>query len=165
MARHAATAPDADLYESDYYAWALRQAELLRQRRFADLDLENLIEEVEDLARSDRRALESLTETIIEHLLKLAYSPAREPRRGWRETVVRQRLKAKKYLTPTLRNHLQADLADLYADGRRVASLGLQQDNVSLDRLPADCPYSLDQILDPDWLPDNVHGLNDGRMR
>ena len=67
------------LYEQDFYAWAKAQADLLRAGRYADLDLEHLIEEVDDLGESLRRSVRSRIRTIIEHLLKLEHSPAREP--------------------------------------------------------------------------------------
>jgi hypothetical protein len=62
--------PRADLYETDFYAWSLEQAAHLRARRFDDLDLDRLIEEVEDLGASLQRSARSQIRTIIEHLLK-----------------------------------------------------------------------------------------------
>ena len=48
-------AKSAGPYESDFYVWALAQADLLRARRFDALDLDNLIQEVEGLADTKRR--------------------------------------------------------------------------------------------------------------
>lgn len=85
----------ADLYETDFSRWAEEQAHALRDAASTGanlpLDWLNLAEEVESLARSDRRELRSRIETVLEHLLKLAYSPAIEPRNGWRHTVRRER--------------------------------------------------------------------------
>ncbi len=72
-----------DLYEEDFYVWAERQAALLRARRFEDLDLDNLIEEVADLGGALKRSVRSRIRTIMEHLLKLQHSPAQNPRGGW----------------------------------------------------------------------------------
>ena len=69
----------AHLYEQDFYAWAKAQADLLRPGRYADLDLEHLIEEVDDLGESLRCSVRSRIRTLIEHLLKLEHSPARSP--------------------------------------------------------------------------------------
>ena len=73
----------AALYDEDYYAWAKGQAEALRDlaeaRWNGPLDLENLAEEVDDLARSEWRAVRSQTTRLIEHLLKLEH--ARDRRR------------------------------------------------------------------------------------
>jgi hypothetical protein len=82
------------LYEQDFYAWSKAQAELLRAGRYADLDLEHLIEEVDDLGDSLYRSARSRIRTIIEHLLKLQYSPAQDPRVGWVETMMTQRTTA-----------------------------------------------------------------------
>ena len=54
MAKVIARPPAGDLYEEDFPLWAERQAALLRARRFDELDLDNLIEEVEDLSRRER---------------------------------------------------------------------------------------------------------------
>ena len=154
MAKTIARPPQTALYEQDFPLWAERQAALLRAGRFDELDLENLVEEVEDLSRQERRSVESYAETVIEHLLKLALSPSERPRRGWLVTVDKQRAKLARELTATLRNHLQAELPALYAGLRRPVARQLAKDHVPAQALPAACPYSLDQILDPDWYPD-----------
>jgi Domain of unknown function DUF29 len=159
MAKVIARPPASALYEEDFPLWAERQAALLRARRFDELDLDNLIEEVEDLSRRERDAVESHVETVLEHLLKLQLSNAARPRRGWLVTVDRQRAKLARKLTTTLRNHLEAELPALYAGLRRPVRRQLERNHVSADALPAACPYTLDQILDPDWYPDNVHGI------
>jgi hypothetical protein len=58
------------LYETDFYAWTQEQARLLREGRWADLDLENLVDEVESVGRSDKRQIESRLEILLAHLLK-----------------------------------------------------------------------------------------------
>jgi hypothetical protein len=153
MAKVIARPPANDLYEDDFPLWAERQAALLRARRFDELDLENLIEEVEDLSRRERKSVESYVDTIIEHLLKVNLSPSDRPRRGWLVTIDKQRVKLARELTTTLRNHLQAELQALYAGLRRPVARQLEKDGVSLDALPTTCPYTLDQILDPEWYP------------
>ena len=161
MAKTLARPPDSALYEQDFPLWAERQAALLRAGAFDQLDLENLIEEVEDLSRRERDAAESYAETILEHLLKLAFSPATRPRRGWLVTVDKQRVKLARKLTTTLRNHLRAELPGLYAGQRRVVARQLARDQGSPDALPATCPYTLEQVLDTDWYPDNARGTTD----
>jgi hypothetical protein len=161
MAKVIARPPLGDLYEADFPLWAERQAALLRAKRFDELDLENLIEEVEDLSREERDAVESYVETVLDHLLKLELSNAGRPRRGWLVTVDRQRAKLARKLTTTLRNHLEAELPALYAGVQRPAARQLKQVGVSAQSPPATCPYTLEQVLDPDWFPRNVHGIED----
>jgi hypothetical protein len=150
-----------DLYATDYYRWIEEQAELLREGRLEDIDALNLIEEFDELAVGERASVESHAEPILEHLLKLQYSPAERPRRGWRLAVTRHRGRLAKRLTTTLRGHLEGSLEDVFKDARRAAVVGLEVDRVAADQLPAECPYSLGQILDPEWLPENVHGVRD----
>ncbi|NJM78185.1 MAG: DUF29 domain-containing protein [Acaryochloridaceae cyanobacterium RU_4_10] len=63
------------LYNTDFYTWTAQTVQLLKERRFSELDLENLIEEIEDLGRSEYRALESRLEVLLMHLLKVRYQP------------------------------------------------------------------------------------------
>jgi hypothetical protein len=63
------------LYETDFSRWVDKTAKLLAEKRFSELDLDELIEEVQDLAGRHRDAYESRLQVIIEHLLKLTYAP------------------------------------------------------------------------------------------
>jgi hypothetical protein len=161
MAKVIARPPTSDLYEADFPLWAERQAALLRARRFDELDLDNLIEEVEDLSRRERDTVESHLETVPEHLLKLELSSAGRPRRDWPVRVDKQRAKLARKLTTTLRNHLEAELPTLYAGLRRPVVRQSEKHGIRSKSLPSACPYTLEQILDPEWLPDNVHGIRD----
>ena len=142
------------LHDDDLYAWAKAQAALLRAGRFADLDLGNLVEEVDDLGESLHRSVRSRMRTIIEHLLKLQHSPAREPRTGWYDTVLMQRDDLLDDLTPTLRRMAEHELPELYARARKraAASLRAHGEHAAAQALPETCPYTLEQI-EGDWLP------------
>jgi hypothetical protein len=153
--------PAADLYEADFPVWAKRQAELLRAGRFEELDLDHLVEEVADLGVSERHAVLNRTRVILEHFLKLEYSPAKDPRRGWIEEIITQRLDLEMVLTPSLQRDLTDEFQAVYARARRGAAKGLRPDRVEERLLPKVSPYSVTQVLDPDWLPDNRHGLKD----
>jgi hypothetical protein len=155
----------ADLYERDFYAWTRRQAEALRRLSAehwnGPLDLQRLAEEVEDLGSSQRHAAESQIERVIEHLLKLEYSPSSAPRRQWLISVANARGHVAKRLTASMRQELQAGLAESYRRARRRAVLGFW-DHGEIDEaaalLPETCPYTLDEIVDEDWLPASQHG-------
>ena len=139
----------------DIYAWSKAQADLLRARRFDEVDLEHLIEEIEDVGGALGRSVRNRTVTIIEHLLKLEHAPAADPRAGWRRTVRTQRVKLRRALTATLSRELEAELADLYADARELAAGALAdhgEPKAALE-LPASCPYDLDRITG-NWLPE-----------
>jgi Domain of unknown function DUF29 len=138
----------SDLYERDIYAWSKAQADLLRAGRFADLDLEHLIEEVADLGESLKRSVRNRVRTIIEHLLKLEYSPAQDTQAGGRATVRRQRVRLRDALTPALQPEVENDLARLYEDARGLAEGALRDhgEHAAAEALPETCPYSFDQI-------------------
>jgi hypothetical protein len=146
--------PPMPLYKQDFYAWSKAQAELLRGRRFSELDLEHLIEEVDDLGESLYRSARSRIRTIIEHLLKLQHSTSRDPRAGWRSTVLTQRDDLGDDLTPTLRRRAADALPELFDQARKRADTSLRDhgESVAADALPGTCPYTLDQITS-DWLP------------
>jgi Domain of unknown function DUF29 len=143
-----------DLYKADLFVWSQKQASLLRARRFDELDLENLIEEVEDLGGALERSVRSRARTIMEHLLKLQRSPAKDPRLGWREMIRTQRSELLNDLTPSLRGHLADSLSDVYEGARHDAEGSLRDhgEHAAAAALPATCPYTLDQITG-DWLP------------
>ncbi len=154
----------AALYDEDYYAWAKGQAEALRDlarsRWNGPLDLENLAAEVDDLARSEWRAVRSQACRLIEHLLKLEYAGDRHPRRRWIILTDDARRELQERLTPTLRGELELALADIYRGERKrtARKLALSGDRAAAAALPAECPYSLDRLLDDDWFPASRHG-------
>jgi hypothetical protein len=162
MAKRDVRHADADLYERDYYAWVQRQLELLRAGRLQDVDLDNLIEEIEDLGRSERKVVRSQARNIIHHLLKLHHSPAVAPRRQWRKTEWNARGDLEDDLTPTLRHDLERELPHLYALAAGATRIDLEEDMSPVPDLPPACPYTLDQILDRDWLPEDLHLVRDG---
>ncbi|WP_448207886.1 DUF29 domain-containing protein [Azospirillum sp. sgz302134] len=151
-------------YDDDFYAWTQEQARLLREaareRLNTPIDWTQVAEEIEDMGKSDLRTVNSHLARVIEHLLKLEFSPAQDPRGGWRKTVREQRSAAVDTLddSPSLKGRV--DLAMAFRRGRGYAIDGLGQDRVEERLLPAECPYDLEQLLDEDWWPVNRHGLD-----
>jgi hypothetical protein len=158
---------ERSLYRTDYYAWTKDQAAKLRAlaaaRVSATLDLENLAEEIESLGRSDWRAARSQAQRVIEHLLKLEFSPAREPRSEWVDSIDQARDELADLLTPILRRDIEDDIATTFERGRREAAKGLRRhgERGSRQALPSTCPYSLEQIASHGWYPKNRHGIVD----
>lgn len=155
----------ARLYDVDFYRWTQEQATLLRQvpgeRINLPIDWSHAAEEIEDMGRSDLRAVNSHIGVILEHLLKLEHSPAGDPRDGWIETVARCRGDVSRILddSPSLRRRLPERWLKEYALARRSAVRALARDGVGVDEIPLDPPYTVDQTLDLDWWPANRHGL------
>jgi hypothetical protein len=160
------------LYEKDTVAWSENQAAALRAaaRRGSnqDLDWENLAEEIEDLGKSQRLALRSRISTIIEHLVKLDHSPARDPRHGWQQTIRRERGEIERLLedSPSLNREVpelvrkeikrsaETAIADLRGRGEINPSLEQALKSQSYPDLFA---YSRDQVLG-DWFPPDSPG-------
>ena len=125
MATRIETKPK-DLYDEDFYVWTEVQAELLRQRQFGSLDLANLVEEVEGLGDAKKSAVLSNATVVVEHLLKLQFSPVADPRSGWIDSVLEHRNRLEFDLTPRLRQILNDELGRVYEVARRTADRRLR---------------------------------------
>jgi hypothetical protein len=154
------TRPTGPDYDDDFYAWTQYQAEVLRRLRTRDnrFDREHLAEEIEDLGKSERNAVRSHMERILLHFLKLAYSPARDPRLSWMDSIIEARSALDNHLSRSLLRDAEERLPRLYAVARKRAAIELQirGENARASSLPTDCPFTIDQILADDWYPDAV---------
>lgn len=142
----------ANLHEVDFHAWAQDQARFLREGRWQDLDLEHLAEEVEAMGASQRRELHSRLKVLLLHLLKWKYQPHLQGK-SWRSTIKVQRKELAVLLrkNPSLHPHLSEELADAYELARAWAEAETGLDEATF---PAACPYTVEQVLDPAFLPD-----------
>lgn len=142
------------LYEQDYYCWLEQTALLLRQRAFSQINLENLIEEIEDMGRSEKRAMESNLRVVLVHLLKWKYQP--QQRCGsWRGSIAEHRIRIRKALheSPSLKNYLLEVFAETYRDAIVVAS---QETELESSVFPPACEWTVEQTLDESWFPDEA---------
>jgi hypothetical protein len=148
-AREALTSPS--LYERDFYAWALEQAAHLRAGRLAELDLANLAEEIEGLARAEARELRSRYVTLLIHLLKWEFQPDRRTS-SWIETVVRERDEIEELLdgSPGLKPRRDELFAKAYRGARSRAAA---ETRLPMSRFPATCPYTREQTMDEAFWP------------
>lgn len=139
-------------YEEDFYGWTQEQAALLRAGRLQDLDIQNLIEEVETMGRSEKRALESRLSVLLLHLLKWHYQPSRRGN-SWRFTIAEQRLKFQKVLAqnPGLKSEIQTILADAY---EYAALKATHETGLRPDTFPSECPWTLEQTTDKTFFPE-----------
>ena len=143
------------LYDRDFCAWVGSQVSALRERRFRDLDLENLIEEVGDLAANLQRELRSRLKVILIHLLKWQYqSPKRST--SWQVTLLEQRDQIHELLerNPSLRRQIPELVAKAYASAFKLAGKEMDLETSRPHRaFPVQCPWTPEQILDDDFLP------------
>lgn len=151
----------SQLYDEDVVAWAEQQARALREAARSNsnlpLDWANLAEEIEDLAKAYRSSLRSQIRRVIQHLIKLQYSPALDPRRGWRQTVLQARLEMHDLLeeSPSLRREVGGLIEKVMPGAIALAIADLEQYGET-DALKARVirrrSYTAGQIIG-DWFP------------
>ena len=143
----------SDLYERDYYAWVQDQVEALRERRIEDVDWKNVAEEIEDLGKSEKRALRSLLVRLVEHLLKIEHAPVKvlsENLRGWQVSLRSSRRAVAELLeeNPSLQPELRQIFTRAYLDGRdqALASLKLRD-----SAIPEEAAWGAEQVIRNDF--------------
>jgi uncharacterized protein DUF29 len=153
MSKVATKPPANNLYEADFYAWTREQARLLRERRFDDLDLENLVDEVESVGRSDKRQIESRLEVLMAHLLKWKFQPGGRGN-GWISTLFEQRRRLIRLVedSPSLREFQRQEVFNSYAAARLLAA---KETGIAFGLFPEECPFTPDQVLDLDFFPED----------
>jgi hypothetical protein len=141
--------PPGVLYECDETAWLETMAELIRLGRLDEVDYPNLAEYLADMARRDRREVESRLTVLIAHALKWVHQPDRRSG-NWKGTIVAQRQELEGLVSRgVLRNHAEAVLADVYLKAMERAAV---ETGLPTATSPASCPYTLNQLLSPDLL-------------
>ena len=148
------TRPTAD---SDFAAWIYDQVAALHQRRFADLDIAELADEVESLAKRDFKAFRSALRIILLHMLKWDFQPEKRGA-SWRRSInaARKAAWAELASSPSFRRRTDEAIAQAYHVARDEAS---DQTGVFERNFPSECRYSWDEImfrahdLEPDRVP------------
>ncbi len=143
------------LYEIDPDQWLEETIQLLKENRFNELDLENLIEELEALGRSEKNAVESLLEQVIRHLLLLQYwsQEYQYNQSHWKAEITGFRTQLKRKLTTNLQNHLLKELPSLYEDALAYVN---QKTNFEVE-FPPESPYSLTELLNINYFTELEH--------
>lgn len=138
--------------QTDFNLWIQKTAQLLRSHRWQEIDLEQLIEEVENLGKSERRAITSQLIRLLLHLLKWQYQPQRRSD-SWLDSITDARTQIELAMqdSPSLKSYPSEQLNDSYQKARRQAA---KQTGIGISVFPEYCPYSLELVLDEDWLPE-----------
>ncbi len=138
-------------HEDDIYGWSLRQAELLREGRYDDVDMENVAEEIESVGRSQVASLASCYRLIAAHLLKVLFQPERFTR-SWQSTIVRERFNASAYLkdNPSLKPRRAEIFTDIYVQACRLASA---ETGLPMKEFPTEPPFTWEQASSDDYQP------------
>ena len=140
------------LYDADFAEWSAHTAELLRARRFDEVDLEHVAEEIEDLGKRDQWAVHSQMLRLVLHQIKRKIQPERETA-SWRRSIVdsQERIAIRIQDSPSLKRFLVQSLQDIYTRAVRGA---LFETGLKSADLPERCPFTLHQLLsrfDLDW--------------
>lgn len=139
-------------YEKDFYSWTQEQAELLKNGRFSELDIDNLIEEVESMGRSEKRELESRLSILLLHLLKWKYQEVRRSR-SWQLSIDEQRIQFEETLNEN--PGLKPKLDEIVKKAYRLAVIkAARETKISKAVFPECCPWNLAQFIEDGFYPD-----------
>lgn len=140
-------------YDSDFYSWAINTAELIRQRKFTEIDIANLAEEIESMGRNSKRELTSWLAVLITHLLKWQFQPSRRST-SWKLTIKAQRISLLRLLkeSPSLKHEIELTLADAYEEAIVLAA---NETGLSESAFPEHCSFNLAQCLDQQFFPNH----------
>ncbi|MCL1471874.1 DUF29 domain-containing protein [Argonema antarcticum] len=140
------------LYDRDYYLWTEETAKILCQCRFADLDVKNLLLEIEEMGKREKRAVESNLVVVLIHLLKYKYQA--EKRSGsWEGSIREHRRRLNRELddSPSLRPYLETIFDSCFQNAREQAK---DETQLPLETFPLSSPFTLEESLNPDFLPE-----------
>jgi len=117
----------------------------------ADIDIDILIDELESMAKRDKRELTSRLMILIAHLLKWQFQPENQ-NGSWRGSIREQRIQLLEQLeeSPSLRNNLDESVVKAYP---RALALAVDETGLSSKNFPPECPYTLKQLLDENFYP------------
>jgi hypothetical protein len=141
------------LYESDFYNWTQEQARLLRERRFDDLDLDNLVEEVASVGSSEKHAIRRRLKVLLTHLLKWKFQP-RFRGTSWRRAIREQRESIADIIeaSPSLRDYPSQVIRTAYTGATVSAS---EETGLAIGTFPEGCPFSIAEALDLEFFPED----------
>jgi predicted transcriptional regulator len=142
------------LYETDYYLWVIETVKKLQNRELEAIDWENLIDEVSELGRREKKKLKSLLRNLWEHLLKLKYwqSEVERNQSHWKGEIrnFRKQIQDELEDSPSLKNYLHEILGECYEDAKQIVS---DKSQLPLETFPESAIAPLEQVLDENWFP------------
>lgn len=147
----ALTVHNSKLYNKDFVIWSEEQALLLEERRYEELDVANLVEEIKNLGNNDKHSVKSNLRIVLLHLLKWQFQPSHRSN-SWISSIVEHRQRIDELLedSPSLNSYLEEVFKDIYPKAVKGAE---KQTGLNRNTFPVDCPYTLSEVLDIDFFP------------
>jgi hypothetical protein len=144
--------PD-ELYKTDFYVWTQEQARLLRERRFDDLDLDNLVDEVQSVGSLEKREIRERLRALLSQLLKWKFQPGLRGG-GWRTSIWEQRYNITEIIrgSPSLRSYVPQVMHLAYVGATLAAS---QDTGLAIGIFPSECPFEANEVLDLEFFPED----------
>lgn len=139
-------------YDTNFYAWALYNAQLLRAGKLSEIDAEHIAEELENMGKSNKRELTSCLKILIAYLLKWEYQPGHRGR-NWECTIDEQRIQIADLLSenPYLKSLWEVVQVEAYPDAVKLAA---KETKLLKTQFPSACLYTMEQLLDEAFYPD-----------
>ena len=139
------------LYNTDFNSWIQNHILLLKESRFSEIDTTHLIEELEDMGKSNERELVSRLIILIAHLLKWQYQPDIRSH-SWNSSINEQRSQLDYLLNdiPSLKSHIANAIEKSYD---RAVKLAAKETKLPASAFPAQCLYTQAQLFDEDYYP------------
>jgi hypothetical protein len=135
------------LHDRDFSLWIEKTKEAIQNKDFENMDWDNLLDEIDDMGKSEKRSLDSYMQRLIEHILKLKYwdSEVERCRKGWQQEVVNFRNRINRILqkNPSLKNYLKSEYFDIYQDA--IATMVFDFE------IPEDGFVEIEQIMKNDY--------------
>lgn len=144
-------ASQKSIYDTDFVGWVEITVEQLRTQDYANVDWENVIEEIEDMGRSEKQAIYSNLKILLLHLLKYRYQPENRSN-SWLASIVEHRQRIKKAFkeSPSLQPYFTEIFNECYQDARELAAA---ETGLGIDEFPVENPFNAEEVLNSDYLP------------
>jgi hypothetical protein len=145
-------AMDTELYEKDFYEWAMENSKLMRLGRLSEIDVENIAEELESMGKSEKRAFINRLALLLAHLLKWQFQPGLRSK-SWRYSIKEQRTGLLDLLedSPSLSHDIETKVKKSYSKALIIVA---KQTGLDEDIFPRSCPYSFAQAVDDNFWPE-----------
>ncbi len=142
-----------NLYDQDFYNWLITNSQLIKEKRFSEIDAENIVEELESMGKSEKRELMSRLAVLLAHLLKWSYQPEQRSN-SWKYTIEEQRRAVEEVLddSPSLKYQLDQKFNEAYSKAILIAA---RETGFAKAKFPKDCPFTWEQAIDDNFWPND----------